>query len=344
MLNNIQDQIIKISEKSQNSVISIIATKDLPKIEGFYPMHMDNKNFMIPKFKKDKKVKADIGGGSGFIVHKKGIILTNSHVVEDPNANYTALLSKGETKEITVIARDPIHDIAICQLEDGDYDALSLGDSSSLRLGEYVIAVGNALGEFSNTVSLGIISGLSRFIQAQGQNSTMEHLHGLIQTDAAINPGNSGGPLINMDGNVIGINTAVIYDAQNLGFSIPIHQAKEDLEQVEKYGRIRIPFIGIRYIILEEEESKKQKLPFDYGALIKRPNAGTYAILKNSSAEKAGLKEYDIILEANNKKITPLSTLQDIIQEQQIGDTITMKVWREGKTKEIQIELEEKRK
>ena len=344
MLNSVSDQIIKISEESQDSVISIIATKDLPKIEGFYPMKMGNKNFAIPKFQKKEKVKADIGGGSGFIVHKKGIILTNSHVVEDPDADYTALLSNGTSKEMSVLARDPIHDIAICQIEGDNHKELKLGDSSTLRLGEYVLAVGNALGEFSNTVSLGIISGLSRFIQAQGQNNTTEHLHGLIQTDAAINVGNSGGPLINMKGEVIGINTAVIYDAQNVGFSIPIHQAKEDLEQIEKYGRIRVPFLGIRYMILDEEQSRKQKLPFDYGALITRPNAGTSPIIKNSSAEKAGLEEYDIILEADGRKITPLMTLQDIIQEHEIGDVIKMKIWHQGKERIVEVELEEKRK
>ena len=344
MLKNIQDPIIKISEESQGSVVSIIATKDLPKIEGFYPMNMENKNFMIPKFQSREKVKADIGGGSGFIVKSSGIILTNSHVVEDPAANYTALLADQSSREMEVIARDPIHDIAICQISGDNYNALSLGDSSTLKLGEFVIAVGNALGEFSNTVSLGIVSGLSRYIQAQGQNTTMEHLHGLIQTDAAINPGNSGGPLINMDGEVVGINTAVIYDAQNLGFSIPIHQAKDDLEQVDKYGRIRIPFLGIRYIILDDEQSKKQKLPFNYGALIARPNAGTFAILENSSASKAGLQEYDIILEAAGKKVTPSVTLQDIIQEHSIGDVIDLRVWRKGKEKILQIELEEKKK
>ena len=335
--------ITTIANKASKAVVSIIATKNLPKIDGFYPVTVENKKFIIPKFQKEERTDVDLGGGSGFIVHQDGIVLTNSHVVEDPNADYTAVLSNGTSKTMKIIARDPIHDIAICSIEGSNHPSLSLGDSSALQLGEYVLAVGNALGEFSNTVSLGIISGLSRFIQAQGQNRTMEHLRGLIQTDAAINPGNSGGPLINMQGKVIGINTAVISGAQNLGFSIPIHQAKEDLKQIEQYGRIRIPFLGIRYLILDQEQSRKQKLPFEYGALITRPEAGTPAILKGSSAEKAGLQEYDIILEANERKITPSFTLQDILQNHSIGDKIPLKVWRQGKERTVTIELEEKK-
>ncbi len=138
------------------------------------------------------------------------------------------------------------------------------------------------MGRFSNTISLGIISGLSRFIQAQGKNSATERLRGLIQTDAAINPGNSGGPLINMDGHVVGINTATIAGAQSIGFSIPIDKAKEDLRQIKEYGRIRVPFLGIHYIILDEQSAKENKLPVSYGALITRQRLGEKAILRGS--------------------------------------------------------------
>lgn len=335
--------IVEIAKKVCPCVVSIVATKDLPKIEGFYAMPVDDKNFVIPKFNKKERKQVQLGGGSGFIVNNKGVVLTNSHVVEDVNAEYTAVFNDDTKKPLEILARDPIHDIAICNIQGTDYPALALGDSSTIQLGESVLAVGNALGEFSNTVSLGIVSGLSRYIQAQGSKRKTEHLRGLIQTDAAINPGNSGGPLINMQGEVIGINTAVISDAQSIGFSIPINQAKGDIEQVKEYGRIRIPFLGIQYFIISQDTAQKNNLPVDYGALITRKALGEVAITPGSSAEKAGLQEFDIILEADNKKITQEFTLQDVLQEHTIGDKIPLKILREKKEKSLSIVLEEKK-
>jgi len=331
------------------AVVSIVITKDLPKIEGFYNMPMGGRNFLIPKIKKGVTESVKIGGGSGFLVSKNGFILTNSHVVQDPKADYTAFLDHEEAskRKMLVVARDPIHDIAICKIEGEGFHFLELGDSGNLQLGEMVLAVGNALGEFSNTVSLGIISGLSRFITAQqgdGDNNHMERLRGLIQTDAAINPGNSGGPLINMDSQVIGINTAVIFGAQNIGFSIPINHAKKDIVEVKEHGRIRLPFIGVRYILLDQNIQKQNKLPVDYGALIMREMLGDVAVIPNSSAANAGLKEFDNILEADGKKITTENTLQDIIQEHEIGDEIDLKILRDKKEISIKLTLEEKKK
>lgn len=338
------DKVVDIAKKISPAVVSIAATKDLPKIEGFYSIPMaGTKNFVIPKFKKGEKKEVNLGGGSGFVVNKNGIVLTNSHVVDDVNAEYTAVFGDNSRQELKIIARDPIHDIAICEIEGNGYDSLPLGDSSNINLGEYVVAVGNALGEFANTISLGIISGLSRYIQAQGSGKKMEHLRGLIQTDAAINPGNSGGPLINMNGEVIGINTAVISDAQSIGFSIPINQAKTDIEEIKKHGRIRIPFLGIQYFIISQDAAEENDLPVDYGALITRKALNEIAIIKGSSADKAGLKEFDIILEGDGKKITKQFTLQDLLQEYEVGDKINLKILRQGKEKNISIHLQEKR-
>lgn len=340
--------VVDVVKKVSPAVISIAITRDLPKIEGFYNMPMGGRNFIVPKFKKGEKEEVKVGGGSGFIVSKDGIVLTNSHVVQDPKADYTAFLDHEHDKKhpMSIIARDPIHDIAICKIEKGEFPHLELGNSSNVALGESVIAVGNALGEFSNTVSLGIVSGLSRFIQAQGdmQARHTERLRGLIQTDAAINPGNSGGPLINMDGKVIGINTAVVFGAQSIGFSIPVNQAKEDLKQVQEHGRIILPFLGVRYIILDKQIQEQNKLPVDYGALIMREALGETAVVPGSSAADAGLEEFDIILEASGKKITPENTLQDVISEHKIGDKIPMKVLREGKELTLEVELEEKKR
>lgn len=343
-----QEKIIEIAKKASPAVVSIVVTKDLPKIEGFYNMPMGGRNYVIPKIKKGAKETVRIGGGSGFLVSSNGFVLTNSHVVQDPHAEYTIFLDneKNTKRKLIVVTRDPIHDVAICKLEGSDFPHLELGNSSNLQLGEYVIAVGNALGEFSNTVSLGIISGLSRFITAQqgGEMRHSERLRGLIQTDAAINPGNSGGPLINMEGKVIGINTAVVFGAQNIGFTIPINHAKKDIDQLKKYGHVRLPFLGVRYLILDKQIQEENKLPVDYGALIMRETLGDIAVVRDSSAHKAGLKEFDIILEANGKKITTEITLQDIIQEHEIGDKIEMKILRGKNQKIVKIELEEKKK
>lgn len=337
--------ITDIAKKVSPAVISIAITKDLPKVDGFYSLPINGRNFVIPKFKKGQREAVRVGGGSGFIISESGIALTNSHVVEDRRADYTAIFSGDTTqkKAMKVLARDPIHDVAICRIEGEGYPILPLGDSSRLELGEFVVAVGNALGEFSNTVSLGIVSGLSRFIQAQGEaQKSVERLRGLIQTDAAINPGNSGGPLINMNGEVVGINTAVVFGAQNIGFSIPINQAKEDIGEIKEYGRIRVPFLGIRYLIIDEDFQQKNNLPVGYGALIMREALGETAVAKGSTAEKVGLREFDIILEAGGKKISVDFTLQDILHEHEIGETIPLKVLREKREHNIKIRLEEK--
>lgn len=301
----------------------------------------------MPKLSKGRKENVKIGGGSGFFVSENGLILTNSHVVADPEANYTAILDhqKDEKMQVKILARDPIHDIAIAKVDKKDVPFIELGSSSNLQLGQMVVAVGYALGEFTNTVSSGIVSGLSRFITADsGMHRHAERLRGLIQTDAAINPGNSGGPLVDIDGKVIGINTAVVFGAQNIGFAIPIDSAKKDIEEVKQYGRIRMPFFGVRYIILDEQIQKQNKLPVSYGALIVRETLGEEAVIKNSSADKAGLKEFDIILEINDKKITIDYSVQDALQEHEIGEELAFKVLRQGKEKMLKARLEEKRK
>jgi len=244
--------VVEIAKRVCPAVINIVISKDMPTIDGFYMMPFGGQEYMVPKFDKHSRQKVKIGGGSGFIVSPDGIVLTNAHVVQDTKAEYTAILDNDENSKIpiTVIARDRIHDIAILRIENKNKKILpyiELGDSTQLELGEDVIAVGYALGEFRNTVSTGVISGLSRFIQAQtGYERHTERLRGLIQTDAAINPGNSGGPLINREGKVVGINTAVVFGAQNIGFSIPINNAKKDLEELKQFGHIRQPFFGVR--------------------------------------------------------------------------------------------------
>ena len=299
------NQIPKVIKKVLPAVISITASKYLPIFENPFKDSLPfgfERPFMIPKGKK----KMSIGGGSGFIVDSSGIILTNRHVVADPQAEYIVLLNNEEKYTAKVLAKDPINDIAIIKIDAKNLPSVKLGDSSKIKLGQSAIAIGNTLGIFRNTVSVGIVSGLSRQISAfSAFDHKAQRLRGLIQTDAAINPGNSGGPLANIEGKVIGINAATVLLAENIGFALPINAAKKDLEDLRKYGRIRQPFLGVRYILLNKDLQKRYKLPSNQGALIisdKIPESD--AVVPGSPANLAGIREADIILEMGKKKIS----------------------------------------
>ena len=336
--------IVEVAKKACPAVITIVISKDLPKIEGFYSFPFGEHQFIIPQIGKGKKEKTKIGGGSGFIVSSDGYIMTCSHVVGDPEADYTVILDPKHKYPAKILAKDSLIDIAILKIDGKNLPYLELGDSSQIELGETVVAIGNPLGEFEDTLSAGIISGLSRKITAYGGlPMRATSLRGLIQTDAAINPGNSGGPLVNIEGKPIGINTAMVMGAQNIGFAIPINYARKTLEEVLKYGKIQRPFLGIRYFVLNKEISQANKLPVDYGALIVRENLGEKAIVKNSAADKAGLKEYDIILELNGEKINEENPLTDILQKYKIGEEVSLKILREGKEMNAKLKLEEKK-
>jgi serine protease Do len=219
-----------------------------------------------------------------------------------------------------------------------------LGNSDGIQLGQTAIAIGNALGEFSNTVSVGIVSGLSRTISASDQlGSHTETLEDIIQTDAAINSGNSGGPLMNLKGEVIGINTAIAQDAENIAFAIPINYAKKDIEQVKITNKISYPFLGIRYVLIDENVKKAYELSVDYGAYISSGAGKVEPITKDSPAEKAGLKEGDIILEFNGEKIIGANTMAKIMQKYNVGDSVSLKVLRGEDEFEVQVQLAERK-
>lgn len=337
--------IVQIAKNACPAVITVVVSKDLPKIEGYYMFPFGGKDYMMPKFDHEKtNEKTQIGGGSGFIVSKDGYILTSNHVVADTTAEYTIIVSPKEKYPAKILARDPINDVAIIKVDGKKLPYIDLGDSSKIEIGESVVAVGNALGEFHDTLSAGIISGLSRYISAIGGISQQtESLRGLIQTDAAINPGNSGGPLVNMRGQVIGINTAMVMGAQNIGFAIPINYAKKDLDQVKKFGKIIVPFLGVKYVLISKEMASANKLPVEYGALVVRETLGEPPVIPGTPAEKAGVKEYDIILECNGNKITIKNPLANILQKYKIGEKVSFKVLREGKEISLEAILEEKK-
>jgi serine protease Do len=335
--------IVELAKKACPAVITIVISKDLPKVEGFFLFPYGGQEFVMPDIKGGKQ-KTKIGGGSGFIISPDGYVFTCNHVVSDPDADYTVIIDPTKKYPAKILAKDPLIDVAILKIEGKNFPYLECGDSDKVCLGETVVAIGNPLGEFEDTLSSGIISGLSRSITAQGGPMLKTtSLRGLIQTDAAINPGNSGGPLVNIDGKTIGINTAVAAGAQNIGFAIPINYATKVLEEIKKHGKLKRPFLGVRYVILNKEISRTNKLPVDYGAIIVRENLGEPAIIKNSPIEKAGLKEYDIILEINGGKITESNALSDVLQKFKIGEELCMKVLRDGKEIKAKTKLEEKK-
>ena len=344
-----EEQIISVVQKTLPAVVSIIVGQDLAALEAkgfpFYgelPLDGETEQDIVDRLPKTDGGKIKVGGGSGFIVDSAGYIITNKHVVADPNAEYTVFTPDEEKYAATVLARDPINDVAILKIDAKDLPTIDLGDSNKILLGQSVVAVGNALGEFKNTVSTGIVSGLSRFITAvTDMDGHAERLRGLIQTDAAINPGNSGGPLVNLSSQVIGINSAVVYGAQNIGFAIPINKAKQDLEDVKKFGRLKKPFLGVRYILLSKEFSRKMGAPSEYGALVLSESGG-HAVVKGSGAEKAGIRERDIILEVNGSQISDKNSLEDIIEKCGIGDHLRVKYLRAGGEHECDLVLSER--
>lgn len=335
--------IIDIAKRVCPAVITIVISKDLPKVDGFYFFPFGGQQYVVPKFDKQKE-KTKIGGGSGFIVSPDGYIITSTHVVADPEADYTIILDPKKKYPAKILSRDPISDIAILRIGADNLSYLELDDSDKVELGEEVVAIGNALGEFHDTVSAGIVSGMSRAITAfSGMNPQSAQLRGLIQTDAAINPGNSGGPLVNMEAKVIGINTAMVMGAQNIGFAIPINYAKRDLEEIKKYGRIKRPFLGVRYIVINKDLAKMHKLSVNYGALIVRETLGEEAVVPSSAAGKAGLKEYDIILEINGEKVDEKNPLANLLQKYKINEEVPFKVLRGKQELDLKVKLEEKK-
>ncbi|GMX57800.1 MAG TPA: trypsin-like peptidase domain-containing protein [Candidatus Pacearchaeota archaeon] len=336
--------IISVAKKVCPAVITIVVSKDVSRVEGFYFVPLGDRQTVVPKIN-DSGEKTKIGGGSGFIISPDGYILTCSHVVDDVDASYTAIIDPEHKYECQVLAKDPLIDLAILKIDARQkLPCLKMGDSEAIQLGESVLAVGNPMGEFDDTLSAGIVSGLSRKITAYGGSKMQEtSLRGLIQTDAAINPGNSGGPLVNMRAQAIGVNTATVMGAQNLCFAIPVNYAKKMMEEVLKYGKLKRPFMGIRYVILNPEIAQANKLPVDYGALIVRETFGEPAVIPGSAADLAGLKEYDIILEFGGQKISNERLLTDILQDCKIGDEIPMTVLRDGKIFKLGIRLLERK-
>ncbi len=346
-----ETRIVDIVENASPAVISIVITKDVPIIENYFenfglfdsPFDMFNRRFgiRIPRQRQNGTEEKEIGGGSGFFVTSDGLIVTNRHVVNDSEAEYTVLTNDGEKFEAEVLAKDSVLDIAVLKVKGNGFKYLDFGDSDSLKPGQSVIAIGNALAEFRNSVSVGVVSGLSRSIVAGSGMGQSELLEGVIQTDAAINPGNSGGPLLDLNGNVIGVNVAVAKGSENIGFALPSNAVSSIVESVKENGEIVRPYMGIRYVQITDSLKKKNNLPVEYGALVLRGNTpDELAVIPGSPADKAGIVENDIILEVDGKKLEKGTSLASIIRQKKVGQEITLKIYQKGDEKEIKIKLE----
>ena len=332
-----EQKIIDIVKENSPSVVSVVAYKDVPVYEQTYQQDFF---FIIPKLEQKGTERQQVGAGTGFIVSSDGLILTNKHVVSDKEAEYVVIMTDNKEYNAKVLARDPVQDLAIMKIEGGNsFKPLKLGNVDDIQIGQTVIAIGNALGRFQNTVSVGVISGLGRTIVATGPDFATEKLEDIIQTDTAINRGNSGGPLINLKGEVVGINTAVSTEGENIGFAISIDKAKRSIEQVKTLGRISYPYMGVRYIILNKEISKARNIEVDYGALIVGDNEP--AVVDGSPAQKAGIKEGDIILEINGEKITENNSLAKISSKYNPLESLNLKILRDGQEIYLNIILGE---
>jgi S1-C subfamily serine protease len=345
-----ESESIKAIEEVSPAVVSVIISKELQQYYSnpfdFFsrnPREQSQENNTEPEIRK-------VGGGTGFVVTEDGLTLTNRHVVSDVNAEFTVVLNDETTYYASVVSRDPTNDLAVLQLftdeertnkPDG-LPVLNLGDSDKLKIGSKVIAIGNALSEFSNTTTAGIISGKGRSIVAGGSSQQSTSLTNLLQTDAAINPGNSGGPLINLNGEVIGINTAIAQQANGIGFAIPINDVKAAIKSVEENGRIIRPYLGVRYTELSPAIAKELGLETEYGAyLLDDVQSRTRAVLEGSPAAKAGIRSGDIITEINSENIDDKSSLGQLISKYSVGETIKATVLRGGDSVTLSIKLEE---
>ncbi len=307
-----EEAVIEVVEESSPAVVSVV-----------------EKTLVLDPFSGPLSQKQGIG--TGFVIRKDGVILTNRHVVSDRNTEYSVVTNDGIEYRVKEIHRDTAYDLAILKVEASDLPTVALGDSDRLRVGQTVVAIGNALGRLSNTVTKGVVSGIGRGITAGSSlGGGTEQLDDVIQTDAAINPGNSGGPLLDLSSEVVGINVAMASGAENIGFAIPINLIKSAVEQFEKTGKIVRPFLGVSYYLITENVSRVQNLP--QGVFVQEVVAG-------SAAKKAGVEAGDVITAIGGEKISEENSLARIILKYNAGDKVSLTVVRGEDTLKLSATL-----
>lgn len=338
-----QSAIIDLVEKSNQSVVSISISKQIPlrrstPFDFFFGIPMQDNS--QPQ-NQEQEIDRTIGGGTGFIVSSDGLIVTNKHVVSDSTATYKVLFNDGSEVKAEVKALHPTQDLAIIKVDKNNLKPVEFADSEQLKVGQTAVAIGNALNEFNNTVSRGVISGLRRSIVASDNRGNSEQLSQVIQTDAAINQGNSGGPLLDINAKVIGVNVATAQGAQSIGFAIPSNVVVRMIEDYKKFGKVKVPFIGVRYNMITPGSEQAKEYGVENGALI-IGDAQAPAIVPNSPASKAGLQTGDIITKINDKSLSIKQPLAEIVSQYKIGDKIELLVIRDGREEKLSLTLEER--
>ena len=277
--------------------------------------------------------------GTGIVISKDGYVMTNNHVIEGATS-VSVVDSSGELYEsVTIVGRDPLNDIAFLKVKaDKTFTPAELGNSATIRTGQQVVAIGNALGQYNNTVTSGIISGTGRPITASTEDGSTESLTDLVQTDASINPGNSGGPLVNMAGQVIGINTAIVEDANGIGFAIPINATKGVLAGVLETGKVTRSYLGVNYLTVTPDVAREYKLSVNNGAYVYASNSRN-PVAAGSPAEKAGFKSGDIITKINKETVGTDGSLSSILGEYRPNDKLTVIYLRDGKEQTTSVTL-----
>ena len=309
-----ESAVIDAVEKSSPAVVSIVAAK----------VSLDPSTGVV----QDQQ-----GIGTGFIIRSNGVILTASHVVEDRTINYKVVTRDDKTYDVKQIDLDPSIDFAVLKIAASGLPTIKLGDSQALKVGQKVVAIGNALGRFENTVTVGVVSGIGRGVDPSSSAGILQGtLENVIQTDAALNPGNSGGPLLDLSGQAVGINFATTVGAENIGFVIPINSVKPVLDGYLAEGRIIRPFLGISYAVVDQTFSALQNI--SQGALIR-------AVVAGSPAQKAGLRAGDIITKFGKISLKDGTTLASALSKFKVGETVELEVWRGGKTIKLKARLTE---
>ncbi|MDR0397850.1 MAG: trypsin-like peptidase domain-containing protein [Candidatus Nomurabacteria bacterium] len=318
------DSIDSVVKKVSPSVVSIVTTTRVSSTYRYYYGGSGESK----------------SAGTGVVVTENGYILTNKHVIEGADKVQVVTADGTTYDDVEIAAKDPINDVAFLKI-DGvkGLTPAEIGDSGTISIGQSVVAIGNALGQYQNTVTSGIISGSGRTITAQTSNGSAETLTDLIQTDTAINPGNSGGPLINAGGQVVGINTAIVEDSNGIGFAIPINSVKGMLASLKKSGKAKRAFLGVNYVSITPDVAKEYGLSVGKGAYVYNKDGA--AVQKGSPAEKAGIKSKDIIVKVGGKEVGPAGSVGNLVAEYSAGDVVELTLLRDGKEMAIKITLGE---
>lgn len=322
-----ENAVTNVAEAASPSVVTVTVTQQQRVVSQnfFDPFSFLNQQ----QTGETKEVSQDIG--TGFVVGKN-MIVTNKHVVSLTGAEYKVIDKDDNEYKVSKIYRDPVNDLAMLQIEESSLQPLTLGDSNNLKVGQFVVAIGTALGEFRHTVTTGVVSGLGRGISAGDPLAGyVEQLDGVIQTDAAINPGNSGGPLLDYSGEVVGVNVAVAGNAQNVGFAIPINVVKESLDNFYKTGEFDRAQLGVRYRDISREAAVLNDLP--QGALV-------VEVVDGSAAADAGINAGDIIVEIDGQKVSEIKdSIAEVVNKKRVGDEVKLKIWRNGEEKDLSVKL-----